>query len=113
MTGRVYVYIVVDGDRPVLPLGIVTEGLGWEHAKQRRALLPFAYGKPCPLCGRVMLHTQRLQLDHQIPRAVGGLGGPVRIVHGVCNERAGGKLAQKLRRRAAKRRDLPPSWRGW
>jgi hypothetical protein len=101
----------------------VTEGLGWEHAKLRRAMLPAAYGKPCPLCGRVMLREHRLQLDHQIPRAVGGLGGPVRIVHGVCNERAGGRLAQQLRRRAklarlaqfsaAKRRVLPPSRDRW
>jgi hypothetical protein len=94
----------------------MTEGLGWEHAKQRRALLPLAYGKPCPLCGRIMLREQRLQLDHQVPRAIGGLGGPVRIVHGRCNERAGGKLSQNLRRRAklaAKRRVLPPSPERW
>jgi len=83
---------------------------GYQHQKRRAALLTHAYGKPCPLCGAVMLPGQRLQLDHSIPLALGGTTGD-RIVHGRCNERAGARLGNLIRgrRRAKTRRAMPTS----
>jgi hypothetical protein len=42
-------------------------GLGSSHQKARRRLLPDAYGRPCPLCGLLMLPGQPLDLDHVVP----------------------------------------------
>lgn len=80
-------------------------GLGWEHQKLRARLLPYAYGTLCPMCGRVMLRSQRLDLDHAIPRVHGGHNGPRRIVHASCNRRAGQLIA--ARRRTAARAYQP------
>jgi hypothetical protein len=87
-------------------------GLDYQHQKLRRYLLPRAYGQPCPLCwGRpwqygdgLMWPWQKLDLDHAVPRALGGQG-PRRIVHARCNRRAGAILGNRLRgqRRAALR----------
>ena len=66
--------------------------LGWSHQKRRRDLLPLAYGKECPLCGCVMLEGMALELDHVVPRAMGGMDGPVRITHARCNRAAGARL---------------------
>lgn len=80
-------------------------GLGAGHQKQRRLLLPLAYGKACPLCGKPMLEGQPLDLDHVVPRVMGGSGGPTRIAHRRCNRRAGARLGNRLqtaRRRAVK-----------
>jgi hypothetical protein len=35
------------------------------HQAIRRALLPYAYGQPCHLCGQLMLPGQPLDLDHR------------------------------------------------
>ena len=70
-------------------------------------LLPLAYGKPCAYCGEIMLKGQPLDLDHVIPRVMGGAGGPVRMVHAVCNRRHGAQLANWMRgerRKAARGR---------
>ena len=77
-------------------------GLGAAHRRQRRLLLPLAYGKACPLCGKLMLQGQPLDLDHETPRVLGGIGGPTRIAHRRCNRRAGAKLGNRLQ--TAKRR---------
>lgn len=53
-------------------------------------MLPNAYGRPCPRCGRVMLQGQPLDLDHGDPGSPGYLG----IVHARCNRRAGGQLGR-------------------
>lgn len=63
-------------------------GLGWEHQKRRAALLPHAYGQPCPWCGETMERWQRLDLDHTVPRAHGGTVGD-RIMHRACNRERG------------------------
>lgn len=60
------------------------------HQLRRRALLPNAYGQPCPRCGRVMLQGQPLDLDHGDPGAAGYLG----IVHAGCNRRAGARVGR-------------------
>lgn len=73
-------------------------GLGWEHQK-RRASTPVPYGTVCPLgCGRPLLPGQRLQFDHGTPRALGGDGSDSRWAHGKCNEAAGGRLGNRMRR---------------
>lgn len=74
-------------------------GLGWRHQQERAALLAkLIPGQPCPLCGYPMYHPeQRLDLDHHIPRALGG-EGPRRLVHARCNRRAGALLGAALRR---------------
>lgn len=71
---------------------------GAEHRKRRAALLPFAYGRPCPLCGRLMHPDQPLDLDHSTPHALGGQHGD-RIVHASCNRAAGARLGNARRRR--------------
>ncbi|HET6908892.1 MAG TPA: hypothetical protein VFH54_06090 [Mycobacteriales bacterium] len=86
------------------------QGLGWEHQKLRRKLLPKAYGTPCGYCGQLMVRGQPLDLDHSTPRAFGGVRGD-RMVHRRCNQSAGGRIGaamtngtlHKLRRRRTSR----------
>lgn len=74
-------------------------GLGGAHQAERRRLLPSAYGTPCPLCGDLMLRGQRLDLDHAVPRVLGGPdAGPRRIAHARCNRSAGSRLRHRLDR---------------
>lgn len=70
---------------------------GWVHRRTRMALLPYAIGKPCPMCGELMTDPKRLDLDHSVPLAQGGRTGD-RIVHATCNRRAGALLGQELRK---------------
>jgi hypothetical protein len=70
-------------------------GLGYQHQQRRKHLLPHAYGTPCPMCGDIMEHGDLLDLDHTIPRALGGTVGD-RIVHRTCNRAAGGRLRHTL-----------------
>lgn len=73
-------------------------GLGAEHRRARAALLPYAYGKPCPLCGEVMAKGQALDLDHVVPRAHGGhVRDGVRITHASCNRSRGAGNAPRQR----------------
>lgn len=65
------------------------------------ALAALVDGTPCPLCGEPMDHGQRLQLDHVTPVVHGGLAGAGRLTHGSCNERAGQRLGQAIRRAAS------------
>lgn len=83
-------------------------GYGTAHRKRRAALLPFAYGKPCPMCGETMELTQKLALDHSTPLALGGTVGD-RIVHYSCNHRAGSKLGAAI----AMARKNPTPERDW
>lgn len=78
-----------------------SRGLGSVHRRERERLLPSAYYRPCPLCGQTMLPDQQLDLDHGLPRALGGRtgDGTGRIVHGACNRTAGARLARQLRAR--------------
>lgn len=88
-------------------------GLGSEHMKLRRELLPLAYGKPCRYCGFAMAEGQLLELDHVWPRVLAGPNnaGPRMIVHRSCNRRAGAILGNKLR--AALRRVNQPRPSRW
>jgi 5-methylcytosine-specific restriction endonuclease McrA len=81
-------------------------GLGYAHQKARAAALAaLRDGTPCPYCGHPMYRTQRLELDHVIPRALGGIGGQTRLTHALCNRRMGGRLGGRMRaRQRAQRR---------
>jgi len=70
----------------------------WQHI--RRALIASGYwiGTPCPRCGEPLWPGQRLQLGHVIDVAAGGMGGPVRIEHGSCNEAAGARAGSARRK---------------
>src|SRR4051794_38428244 len=68
---------------------------GAEHRRARRAWLPYAWGKPCARCGRPMLASQRLHLDH----ADDGLSY-IGFSHAKCNTSAGARLGN-LRKRGA------------
>lgn len=65
-------------------------GLGWNHEQRRRALLPYAYGRTCPfhglvaMCPGVMRRGEDLDLDHSLPRSLGGTHGD-RMAHAACN----------------------------
>jgi hypothetical protein len=67
------------------------------HQAIRRALLPYAYGQPCHLCGQLMLPGQPLDLDHR-PDGRGYRG----MAHAVCNRRDGGKRAKLGRKNRRK-----------
>lgn len=67
------------------------------HKRQRKALLPLAYGSRCPFCGQPMLKGQKLDLDHAIPRVMGGAGGPTRMAHAHCNRRMGALIGNQRR----------------
>lgn len=70
---------------------------GWAHQRTRASLLPYAIGKPCPMCGEPMTDAKTLDLDHSVPLARGGRHGD-RIVHATCNRRAGALLGAELRK---------------
>lgn len=63
-------------------------GYGTAHRRTRARLLPDAYGKPCHLCGELMLTGQRLALDHTPDRT--GYRG---MAHEWCNNADGGRRA--------------------
>lgn len=65
-------------------------GYGYDHERLRRALLPTAYGKPCPHCGEPMLRGQPLDLDHTDDRAA--YRG---MAHASCNRSAGARSKQR------------------
>lgn len=73
------------------------------HQAIRRALLPYAYGQLCHLCGKPMVWPERLDLDHR-PDGRGYRG----MSHSKCNRADGGRRA-KLGRRNRRRTvmDLP------
>jgi hypothetical protein len=73
------------------------------HQAIRRAVLPYAYGQLCHLCGQPMLPGQPLDLDHR-PDGRGYRG----MTHSRCNRADGGRRA-KLGRRNRRRivLDLP------
>jgi hypothetical protein len=64
-----------------------------QHQAIRRALLPDAYGRPCPRCGFPMLPGQDLDLDHTDDRA-----GYIGMSHATCNRAAGARLSNQRRR---------------
>lgn len=85
------------------PAGSTTaRGYGYDHQKLRRALLPYAYGTPCPhygidpLCTGLMQPGQHLDLDHTDDRA--GYRG---MAHATCNRRAGARKGNAHREQPA------------
>jgi len=77
-------------------------GLGWNHQKERKRLLPLAYFTACPLCGETMRPNEALDLDHVVPRCFGGITGEPgagRIVHARCNRAEGPRIRSLLYRR--------------
>lgn len=75
-------------------------GYGYSHQALRRALLPQAYGQPCPKCGQPMLEGEDLDLGHTEDRTA-----YTGIEHASCNRRAGARKAN--RRRRGRRRITP------
>lgn len=73
------------------------------HRKARKALLPYAIGTPCPLCGQVMHEWQALDLDHAVPLVLGGSEVGDRITHARCNRSTGATLGNRLRGNRASR----------
>jgi hypothetical protein len=84
-------------------------GYGYGHQQLRKALLPYAYGQPCPRCGETMLPGQRLDLDHTDDRA--GYRG---MAHATCNRRAGAdKRNAQSRGEVARPTTRPRTSRAW
>jgi 5-methylcytosine-specific restriction endonuclease McrA len=80
-------------------------GLGYAHQKEREdKISAMVEGTPCPKCGYPMSKMQALELDHVIPRALGGIGGVTRLMHKKCNRSAGGRLGNQLKKRGRRRR---------
>lgn len=73
--------------------GTTARGYDYAHQKLRQALLPYAYGQPCPKCGEVMMYGQALDLGHTDDRM-----GYTGIEHASCNRRAGAIKAAQQRR---------------
>lgn len=86
-------------------------GLGVEHQRERRRLLAaLRDGDPCGLCGRAMYRDQaaHLDVDHEVPRALGGTGGPVRLTHRSCNRSAAAGVRSAVGRRRGRRGHVDP-----
>lgn len=93
-------------------------GLGYRHqAERRRLLAALVDGVPCPLCGQPMDRAQDLDADHELPRVLGGVSGPLRLAHSRCNRSAGAALGNRLRGQRGRdqahqeRAPAPPGWR--
>jgi hypothetical protein len=75
-------------------------GYGGDHQARRKALLPLALGTMCPIagprCDGLMTNPNRMDLDHSVPRALGGTVGD-RIACSPCNRGLGAALGNKLR----------------
>jgi hypothetical protein len=71
----------------------------WRHQKMREALLPAAYGMPCPFCGGLMLPGQSLDLDH-MPGQESYRG----MAHAKCNRRDGARRGNAIRKWKRQRR---------
>lgn len=69
--------------------GSTARGYGYEHQQRRAVMLPYAYGRPCPLCGQTMHPTQDLDLDHSEPLSTNPNSKGDRIVHASCNRSRG------------------------
>jgi hypothetical protein len=99
---------------------VTTDGLGGEHAaERRRQLAALRPGQPCPRCGGPMYPGQALDLDHMVPRSLGGDLGPVALSHARCNRAHGAALGNRLRgvpgrpvppRPAPRRQRYPDRW---
>lgn len=73
-------------------------GLGADHAADRRRLLAaLKDGDLCWRCGQPMYHSQALERDHVIDRALGGKDGPAVLAHAACNRSAGARLGNQMR----------------
>jgi hypothetical protein len=102
-------------------------GLGGQHQKTRtRMLATMPEGSPCPRCGlpmyttpelaeRAQLHPKlwHVDLDHVIPRAMGGTHGAVRLMHRHCNRRQGTIMLNKLRAAQRRTRNQAPAYTRW
>lgn len=76
-------------------------GLGYAHQKARaQAVIALKDGTPCPRCGQPMWRNQAryLDLDHIIPRSMGGGDGPKVLTHRRCNRRAGQRITAMILR---------------
>lgn len=89
-------------------------GLGYEHQRRAAAMKRAALGMPCPGCGRAMLDVRLMDLDHSVPRALGGTVGD-RVLCRRCNRAAGARLGNRLRsrRRSAVRAIVANPSRSW
>jgi 5-methylcytosine-specific restriction endonuclease McrA len=94
------------------PLTTTERGLGGAHQAARRAAMKaLRDGDPCALCGHGMHRDQALDLDHAIPRALGGADGPLRLAHARCNRSAGARLGnQRAGKREPSRIDGSREW---
>jgi 5-methylcytosine-specific restriction endonuclease McrA len=90
-------------------------GLGWQHQKQRAALLRrHIDGTLCFWCGLPMYRSQALAADHSVARARGGRNAD-RLLHTPCNSERGDGTRDHLRpalHRAETIKRLAPS-RDW
>jgi hypothetical protein len=80
-------------------------GYGWQHRQRRAALLPAAYGTPCPICHQPMLPGQALDLHHSVPLIDDPTSRGDQIVHASpCNR---GGVEASLGRDAPRRDPAP------
>src|SRR5215510_1387752 len=81
---------------------------GWrELRKWWAAQLPL----PCPRCGALVQPWDRWDLDHQVPRAIGGTDDTARPAHERCNRAANSRAfdsrEKNSRARSRDREDGP------
>lgn len=81
--------------QPRPPGDTTANGLGWAHQQERKAALAALRDGVdcCHFCGHPMSRTQNLDLDHLMPRALGGIDGETTLTHSSCNRRHGSWLA--------------------
>lgn len=94
--------------------GTSAVGLGWSHQKARKAALAaLVEGEPCELCGRPMWLSEKLDLDHEVARTLGGKDGRTRLTHASCNRSRGAAMGNRLRRQRPRPVAPPPTSRDW
>lgn len=67
------------------PGSTTDRGLGADHQRRRRELLPAAIGTHCPLCEDIMLPDDELALHHTVPRSRDRSSAGDAIAHAECN----------------------------
>lgn len=73
---------------------------GKDHRARRAMMLPNALGTLCPICQRVMVAGQKLDLDHGNPAKGRGMA----ITHASCNQLDGAQLGNQRKAEADQRR---------
>lgn len=67
-------------------------GYGAPHRRIRRDLIAKELGRPCPVCGTLMVDPRAVVADHSVPLAIDPNSKADRLTCRLCSDRQGGRL---------------------